>query len=41
MQRTPVQSTEKRVAPEVTDAFPPQTDFPLRDESSDEGPGVV
>lgn len=41
MQGTPVQSTEERMAPEVTEAFPPQTDFPLTDELSDEGASLV
>ena len=37
MQRGPVQSTEERMAPEVTEAFRPQTDLPLTDEPGDEG----
>lgn len=35
MQGSPVQSTEKGMAPEVTEALPPKTVFPLRDEPSD------
>lgn len=35
MQGTPVQSTEKGMAPEVTEALPPKTVFPLRDKPGD------
>lgn len=35
MQGSPIQSAEKGMAPEVTEALPSQTVFPLRDEPSD------
>lgn len=35
MQGSPIQSSEKGMAPEVTEALPPKTVFPLRDEPSD------
>lgn len=35
MQGRPVQPSEKGMAPEVTEALPPKTVFPLRDEPGD------
>lgn len=41
MQGTPVYTTEERVVPEVTEAFPSQTDFLFTDEPGDEGTSLL
>lgn len=41
MQGTPVQPSKEWMVPEITEAFPPQADFPLTDEPSNEGTSLV
>lgn len=36
MKGTPIQAAKEWMAPEVTEALPPQAHFPLTDEPSDE-----